>query len=223
MRVICAGFGRTGTSSLKGALEQLLGAPCYHFEELFKHRDQRQAWARFARGDAQMDWKTLYEGYEATVDFPTCAYYLELAELYPDALILLSTRESESWANSWESLWKYLRYFSNPALTTLFPWVREIVDVLHLILRDKVFGGDMSREHIIETFEKHNESVKAVIPKERLLVYRVQDGWEPLCEALGVPVPDEPFPRYNPGTAPLIKRTLRKMFGGRWRSLTEGA
>ena len=91
------------------------------------------------------------------------------------------------------------------------------------MLRDQVFDGDTSREHLIETFELHNARVQEVIPADRLLVYRVQEGWEPLCKALGVPVPDVPFPRYNPGTAPLIKRTLRKIFGLRWRSLTEGA
>jgi hypothetical protein len=218
VRVICAGFGRTGTSSLKGALEQLLGAPCFHFEELFKDKDVRRAWADLARGGPAPDWVALYSGYEAAVDFPTCAYWSELAEAFPDALILLSVRESESWARSWTGLWGYLKYFR---LLRFLPFVSDVVAVLDAVIKDRTFGGRMDPESLAATFEAHNARVQATVPPERLLVYRVQEGWEPLCAALGVPVPDEPFPRYNPGNAPMLKRMVARLFGRRWKSVTE--
>jgi len=218
VRVICAGFGRTGTSSLKGALELLLGAPCFHFEELFKHQHLRQTWAELARGGPEPDWHALYEGYGAAVDFPTCAYWAELAEAFPDALILLSVREPEGWVRSWTGLWGYLKFFR---LLRFLPFVSDVVAVLDGVIADRTFGGRMEPEALVETFEAHNERVQATVPAERLLVYRVQEGWEPLCTALGVPIPDVPFPRYNPGNAPMIKRMLARLFGGRWKSLTE--
>jgi hypothetical protein len=216
--VICAGFGRTGTSSLKGALEHLLGGPCFHFEELFKHAQQRRAWAALAQGGPEPDWHTLYEGYQAVVDFPSCAYWEELARAFPDALILLSVREPDSWARSWMGLWRYLKFFR---LLRFLPFVRDIVVVLDRVIAERTFGGRMDRDGLIAAFRTHNAQVQATISPGRLLVYRVQEGWGPLCEALGVPVPDVPFPRHNPGNAPLIRRMVARLLGGRWKSLTE--
>jgi hypothetical protein len=218
MRVICAGFGRTGTSSLKGALELLLGGPCFHFEELFKHTHLRKAWAEHARGGEVPDWTALYAGYEAAVDFPSCAYWAELSEAFPDALILLSVREPESWARSWMGLWRYLTVFR---LLRFLPFVSDVVVILDRVIAERTFGGRMDRDGLLCAFESHNARVIATAPSERLLVYRVQEGWVPLCQALGVPVPEGPFPRHNPGTGPLIRRMLFRLFGGRWKSLTE--
>ncbi len=222
MKVISAGFGRTGTASIKAALETLTGAPCYHFEELFKNTEHREAWVRFVTGEETMDWEALFAEYEATADFPACAYYEEIAEIYPDALILLSTRDLESWAASWNTLWRLFAVFKIPALGWVFPWVKGITTVLNEAVVARVFGGDMSRANMIEVHRAHIERVKATVPAERLLVFKVQDGWEPLCEALGVPVPDEPFPHSNSGAWPFVRRGLRKMAGGRWKNLSEG-
>jgi hypothetical protein len=222
MRVICAGFGRTGTASLKSALETLLDGPCYHFEELFKHAEQRKTWSRFVRGEADMDWEALYADYAAAVDFPSCAYYQEIATAFPDALVILSLRDLESWAKSWQSLWRFLPYFQSRLLRRLFPWVDEIADVLAKVIEERTFGGAMDPASIIATHEAHIARVKEVIPAERLLVFRVQDGWAPLCEALDVPVPDGPFPHSNSGSWPFIRRAVRKMFGRRWVNLDEG-
>ena len=219
MRVICAGFGRTGTSSLKGALELLLGGPCFHFEELFKHTHHRRAWADLARGGPEPEWPRLYEGYQAAVDFPTCTFWEELAEAFPDALIVLSVREPESWVRSWMGLWGYLKFFR---LLRFLPFVSDVVAVLDRLIAERTFGGRLDRDSLVASFEAHNARVQATIPPERLLVYRVQDGWEPLCNALGVPVPEVPFPRHNPGNAPMIRRMIARLFGGRWKSLTEG-
>ena len=153
MRVICAGFGRTGTSSLKAALETLLDAPCYHFEELFKHAEDREAWARFVRGENEMDWVVLYDGYGAAVDFPSCAYYAEIAEAFPDALVILSTRDLESWARSWQSLWRFLPYFQSRILRRMFTWVDEIADVLQKVITERTFHGKMDPASMIETHE----------------------------------------------------------------------
>jgi len=218
VKVICAGFGRTGTSSLKGALERLLRGRCFHFEELFKHTRLRKSWADVARGNPEPDWPAIYDGYEAVVDFPSCAYWEELSEAFPDALILLSVREPESWARSWMGLWGYLKFFR---LLRFLPFVNDIVVVLDRVIAERTFGGRMDQKALIDTFETHNARVQATVPAERLLVYRVQEGWEPLCQALGVPVPDVPFPRYNPGNMPMIWRMLGRLFGGRWKSVTD--
>jgi len=218
VKVICAGFGRTGTSSLKGALEHLLGGPCFHFEELFKHTHLRKAWAELARGGPEPQWADLYDGYQAVVDFPSCSYWEELGEAFPDALILLSVREPESWVRSWMGLWRYLKFFR---LLRFLPFVRDIVAVLDRVIAERTFGGRLDRESLMASFESHNERVQATVPGPRLLVYRVQEGWPPLCTALGVPVPDLPFPRHNPGNAPMIRRMIARLFGGRWKSLTE--
>lgn len=221
MQVICAGFGRTGTASLKSALETLLGGPCYHFEELFKNAEHRRLWSAFARGETEMDWEALYQGHAAAVDFPSCAYYQEIAETFPDALVILSLRDLESWSRSWQSLWRFFPLFRLPLLRRLFGWVEEIVAVLEGVIVERTFHGRMTPAEMIATHAAHIETVKATIPAERLLIYRVQDGWEPLCAVLGVPVPDVPFPRSNSGSWPFVKRTLEKMLGRRWRSLNE--
>ena len=189
---------------MKSALEELLDGPCYHFEELFKHARQRQAWAAYARGEADMDWAVM-DDYVAAVDFPACAFYRELAERHPDALILLSVRDLNRWAASWQSLWRYFRWFRSPVLARSFPWVGDIVAVLEAVVVERTFGGDMTPEGMIETHRRHLEEVQREVPAERLLVYRVQEGWEPLCQALGVPVPDRPFPQSNSGSRPFIE------------------
>jgi hypothetical protein len=221
MRVICAGFGRTGTASLKTALEILLDGPCYHFEALFKSAEKRKTWARFAAGEAEMDWQAVYDGYEAAVDFPSCAYYEEIAAAFPDALVILSVRELDSWARSWHSLWRFFFLFRLPLLTRLFSWVAEIVQVIDTVIVDRTFAGKMDKPSMIATHQAHIERVQQVIPAERLVVFRVQEGWAPLCTALGVPVPDQPFPRSNSGSIPFVRRTVAKLFGRDWKNLSQ--
>ena len=204
------------------AFETVLGAPCYHFEELFRHPDKRKTWARFASGETEMDWQAVYTGYEAAVDFPSCAYYEEIAEAFPDALVVLSVRELESWARSWHSLWRFYFLFRLPLFTWPFSWVAEIVQIIDAVIVERSFAGSMDPASMITTHQAHIDRVQQVIPAQRLLVFRVQDGWEPLCEALGVSVPDQPFPRSNAGSWPFVERILGKMFGRRWKKLSEG-
>ena len=221
MKVICVGFGRTGTSSIKAALEHLLGGACYHFEELFKHPEHRRTWRKIAESGGPVDWADLFSDYVAAADFPVCAYPHELASAFPDALIVLSLREEDGWVRSWSGLWKYFAIFRLRPLRWLFGWIDDIVVVLEKIVVERAFRGAMDPASLRVAYAAHNADVQARIPPDRLLVYRVQEGWEPLCEALGVPVPTTPFPCRNAGNRPFITRTIRKMFGGRWKRLAE--
>jgi hypothetical protein len=178
---------RTGTHSLKLALEQLLGGPCYHMWEVFQHLEQVPAWVAAAHGDMPV-WDELLAGYVATVDFPAAAFWPELMEAYPDALVLLSTRDTESW---WQS-----------ARQTIVPRVRQELeppasDMIEAVWAAR-FTSDIHEEVAAKAaYEAFNDRVRAGVPSDRLLEWRLGDGWEPLCSALGVQTPDNPFPHTN--------------------------
>jgi hypothetical protein len=188
VRVVGAGVGRTGTLSLKLALERLLGAPCYHMVEVLAHPDHVSQWRAAARGEMP-DWQALLRGYSAAVDWPVAAFWPEIAAAFPDALLLLSVRDADSW---WRS-----------ASTTIFPASREAPGEWRAML-DAIFEARFTkhlkdRDACLAAFERHYAEARARIPRDRLVEWRASDGWAPLCEALGLPVPDEPFPRANTG------------------------
>jgi hypothetical protein len=185
LRVVGAGLGRTGTLSLKVALEKLLGGKCYHMAEVVEHPEHMPVWKNAALGE-HVDWKRVFDGYVAAVDWPAAAFWEPISQAFPDAIILLSSRDASSW---WES-----------ASTTIFPttmqaegpW-REMLDAMF-----RTFTTDLTnREACIAAFERHNANVRAKADPTRLLDWTPKDGWEPICRALGVAVPDEPFPRVN--------------------------
>ena len=193
LEVIGAGFGRTGTLSLKTALEMLGFGPCHHMIEVIANPAQVPFWNRVAKGEAA-DWNELYGGYRATVDWPGCAFYAELATYYPQAKVVLSKRDPARWYESMQE--------------TIFPTVEqaglagEVPDdhptmFIGRIIAQRAFAGDFGKANAIAAFERHNAEVQRQIPAERLLVFDVLEGWEPLCAHLGVPVPDAPFPRVN--------------------------
>lgn len=187
LRVVGAGLGRTGTNSLKVALERLLGAPCYHMMEVFQHPEHIRLWHAAARGEMP-DWGQLFSDFGAAVDWPAAAFWPELSAAFPDALVLLSLREPESW---WQS-----------ASETIFPSVRQQAGTEWYAMVDALFGARFTRAlddraAAIAAFERHNTRVRASVPANRLLEWRAAEGWAPLCAALGVPVPDEPFPHTN--------------------------
>jgi hypothetical protein len=190
MRVVGSGLGRTGTHSLKVALEQLLGEPCYHMVEVFAHPDHVAVWHAAARGEA-VDWRALLDGYEAVVDWPAAAFWSELAEVYPDAIILHSERaDAEAWwTSATKTIFEHLRRPADPG----DPW-RAMVDDL---FADRFGAAQDDPAMAIAAYERHNADVRASADPARLVIWRPGDGWEPLCEALGVPVPDEPFPVTN--------------------------
>jgi hypothetical protein len=189
LKVVGAGMGRTGTHSQKIALEKLLGEPCYHMVEVFQHPDHVQVWHDAAL-DKPVDWQSLMAGYAAAVDWPASAFWKEMSEAFPDAIILLSLRDPESW---WSS-----------ASETIFRHVPSMADdrkewfaMIQAIFKERFTADIHDKDACIAAFNRNNEEVLREAPKDRLLVWRPQDGWKPICDALGVPVPDEPFPRSN--------------------------
>ncbi|HEV2703412.1 MAG TPA: sulfotransferase [Steroidobacteraceae bacterium] len=188
LKLIGAGLGRTGTVSLKLALERLGIGPCYHMTELFMHLDHAPEWVKAA--DGKPDWERLFAGYSSTVDFPGCTFWRELTHQYPTAKVLLSVRDPDEWFDSTQAT-----IFSDASTVTLQASpLREFFEkTVWQEFRDRIHD----RGFMVEAFRRHNTEVERSIPPERLLVYQIGQGWEPVCEFLGVPVPDLPFPRAN--------------------------
>ena len=193
LKLIGAGFGRTGTSSLRDALGMIGYGPCYHMTSVLENPGFAKYWARLGRGET-VDWDEVFKGYVSAVDWPACTYWRELAEYYPDAKVLLTLRDPERWFQSTQNT-----IFSKEHRDSFYapgadPDRQGMVSVLY----DQTFQKRQNdHDYAIAVFEAHNEEVKRTIPKERLLVYDIKQGWEPLCKFLGVPVPDAPFPRVN--------------------------
>ncbi len=192
LRVVGAGLPRTGTSSLKEALEHLLDGPCYHMREIPNHPYNLGVGWQTALAGEYPDWEELLAGYVATVDWPASMFWRDLSEANPDALVLLSVRDSPAqWHQSADqSILPYARM-------ALAPEWREGRDFLTLLER---FTGSRQWDNattLKTAYERHNEAVRQSVPPQRLLEWRVTDGWTPLCEALGLPVPTTPFPWNN--------------------------
>lgn len=192
LKVISAGFGRTGTLSLKLALEQIGFGPCHHMKEVIDNGPvQVPLW--HAAADGKPDFAAIYKDYNSAVDWPTAAFWRELATEYPDGKIILSTRSAESWYSS----------FSETILPTLLAtdnWPPQIADWLRMVTKvviDRSLGGRTDRDGIMAAFNEHEAAVKAEIPASRLLIHQAKDGWGPLCDFLGVPVPETAYPRTN--------------------------
>ena len=186
LRVIGAGLGRTGTSSLKLALEFIGFGPCYHMTELLGHPDHFQLWNDAAEG--RPDWAGIFAGYGATADYPGCAFWRELAAAYPEAKIVLTLRDPEEWFESTQAT-VFSPSRPSPPPNSPFASPFRIIHTIHRDLHDRV--------SMLADFTRHNDAVIAEAPKDRLLIYEVSDGWAPLCDFLGVPVPDAPFPHTN--------------------------
>ncbi|CAA9517394.1 MAG: hypothetical protein AVDCRST_MAG12-3562 [uncultured Rubrobacteraceae bacterium] len=218
MRVIGAGFGRTGTTSLKAALETLGFAPCYHMTEVFAHPRHAEVWRSAWRGEP-VDWDALLGPYEATVDWPGCTFYAELMERYPDAKVLLSVRDPDRWYESTRTTIYELSRVNAASRTARVAF--GLVSLLTFggfattgaaeeIIWNGTFDGRFEdRPHAIGILERHSEEVKRRVPPDRLLVYEVREGWGPLCEFLGVPEPYEPFPHLNDAAG--MRRGIRML------------
>ena len=194
LRVIGAGFGRTGTSSLALALEQIGFGPCHVMDELWKKPGQLADWQSAARGEPP-DWNEVFRGYVSQIDWPGARYWRELAEFFPEAKVILSTRDDETW---FESMNSTIVPLSRARGLAGSEHIREVAELAHDIIIRQTFGGKAScRAHAIAVFHRHNEEVQRSIGPERLLTYQVSEGWEPLCRFLEVPVPSEPFPHAN--------------------------
>jgi len=204
IELIGAGLPRTGTLTQKEALEILGLAPCYHWVDVLADLDgQVPLWDGAIDGTVKPE--TILEGYRSTVDWPGGYFYRQLAEAYPEAKVLLSVRDPERWEPSFretivdmcfgESL---IRLLSSARAQVDPRWQRYLEFVNRMFWSEQgTFPGGHSPQQLIDGFEAHNDAVKRSIPADRLLVWEVSQGWEPLCEFLGVPVPDQPLPHAN--------------------------
>jgi hypothetical protein len=191
MSVIGAGFPRTGTLSLKTALEELGCGPCYHFLTLFEHPEHVDVW-QAAEDGQDVEWDSILGDFNSAVDWPPSVYYEQLMQAYPDAKVVLTKRDPERWYESFSNtiLWVNLQQ-------PLPPMVK-----MHRVIwsyMDRIFeGGIQDRQRAIAGFERWNREVRERVPSDRLLVFEVQQGWEPLCRFLDIPVPEgKPFPHVN--------------------------
>lgn len=206
LKIIGAGFGRTGTLSLKVALEELGFNPCYHMTELLARPGDFAFWEAAAESKP-VNWHDIFDTYQATVDWPGCTFYKDLMQEYPDARVLLTTRDPESWYESAKSTIYQVSRMINGSLFSriLIRVVRffgingpRVGSLANILVWDKTFHGRFAdKAYAIEVFNEHIEEVKSYVPADKLLVYQVKEGWEPLCAFLGVEVPNKPFPRLN--------------------------
>lgn len=195
LQIIGSGFGRTGTRSLKDALELLGFGPCHHMEEVFGHPEQVHFWQDHA-ADRPVDWNQVFAGYGAQVDWPGAAVWRQTAEVFPGAKVLHSVRPEEAWWASFSrTIGKLMRVRESLSLPPHLSAMLEATT--SFIFRDTFGGGPIDHDTAIAAFRRRTADVVATIPPERLLVYDVAEGWEPLCAFLSVPVPDAPFPNRN--------------------------
>ena len=194
LQVVGAGLGRTGTNSLKLALERLLGGPCYHMFELAQRPAETPAWEAAVR-DQVVDWDSLLREYVATVDWPAAAFWREIWAANPDAIVLLSRRDSpETW---WRSMERTIIPTVSGALAPDDPATARRRAMIVEMLSERFTPGWRERDAAITAYERHNQEVRDSVPGGRLLEWQPSDGWQPICAALGLAVPDEPFPREN--------------------------
>ena len=191
LKIVGAGVGRTGTHSLQLALQTLLGGPCYHMVEVFGKPEHIPMWQSAAEGNMP-DWDVLFDGYVAGVDWPVGAYWRELAEHYPDAPVLLSTRDTDGW---WKSA-------SNTIFLVGKDGAPNEMMEAQMTMAKTMFANTFTPNWLDETeakkaFEEHNAAVRAEVPKDRLIDWQPGDGWQPICDKLDLPVPEAPFPHVN--------------------------
>ena len=192
LKIIGTGVGRTGTYSLRTALNQLGLGPCHHMEEVLHHMPvQLPLWQAAVKGSP--DWNAIYQGYESTVDWPTAGFFRELSKVYPDAKFILTVRSPESWAASFSETIYALLAAKDQAPPHMQAWLEMGIAVI----AKTGFPAGMTPADLANAFTAHNEAVKATIPADKLLVYEVKQGWEPLCKFLGKPIPSDPFPQTN--------------------------
>ena len=193
MRIVGAGLGRTGTLSLKLALERLLGQPCYHMLEVFGHLDHIPTWHAAYRGES-VDWQPILGPYDAIVDWPGAGVWRQLAATYPEAKVLLSTRkDAATWLKSARATIMDSSpenaLDEDPKMPGFGPMARDMFAAFEPNWRDD--------DAAMAAYDRHNEEVRREVPADRLVEWQPGDGWVPLAAALGVDVPDEDFPHVN--------------------------
>lgn len=188
LKIIGAGYGRTGTASLKLALERLGFGPCHHMSEVLHRPERIDLWRRIGEGEPL--WDQAFDGYNSTVDWPSCTHWRALMHRYPDAKIILSRRDAGKWFESVNTTILEARVCDALTTTPMGPMLEANIW--------RLFDARMQdREFMMAAFEQHCEEVVSTVPEHRLLVFEAKQGWAPLCEFLGVDAPDEPFPHLN--------------------------
>ncbi|GAA3614811.1 sulfotransferase family protein [Nonomuraea rosea] len=197
--VIGAGLPRTGTTSLKAALERLGFGPCHHMQEIGTHPEQAQRWRQSLEGP--VDWSSVLAGYRAAVDWPSAYFWRPLAQCYPDAKVILTIRDPHAWYASLRDT--VFALLTNPSALPgdLQPVITGMRPLLGRIWSE-TFGTTLDEpmpeeRHAVQVFQRHTAEVTGALPAGRILIYESGQGWEPLCDFLGVPVPAEPYPRLN--------------------------
>jgi len=196
MKVIGAGWGRTGTTSTLGALEELGFGPCYTFFTIMSTKQEHIVpWLDIYAGQPA-DWRDLFAGFNSVVDWPACDFYQELLGLWPEAKIILNVRDPEAWYESMKNT--IFAAFQSMNKAGRGPDVNPLARLIQTMIFQRAFHGRFEdKQYIIDLFEQNTAQVKASLPPEKLLVFDVKEGWEPLCRFLDVAVPDKPFPRLN--------------------------
>lgn len=198
LEIIGPGFGRTGTNSLKLALEHLGFGPCHHMFEVRDNPRLLPDWEAAARG-AKMDWDKVFDGYRSQVDWPGARYWRELAAYYPKAKVILTVRDPDEWFDSVQAT---IAPFVAARGTHSSPHVNAIAEMCYQMITVQVFNNRMSdRDYATGVFRRHIAEVQSEIPRERLLTFELSEGWPSLCAFLGVAVPGIPFPKTNSSKA----------------------
>lgn len=225
LKVIGAGYGRTGTKSLKEALEILGFDKCYHMEELFENPQGVGTWEQAEKGRA-VDWDSLFKGYQAIVDFPGSIHYKKLMEHYPDAKIILTIRDPERWYNSArKTIYSFdigiglkLKLLLTLPFSATSRQVLRIIRLIETTIWKGFFKGRFEdRAYAIQHFNDHIQAVKKTVPPDRLLIFQAKEGWEPLCQFLGAEVPAQPYPSSNKkdGFHQNDREMIRRVLSGR--------
>jgi hypothetical protein len=199
LQIVGAGAGRTGTHSLKIALEQLLGGKCHHMVEMFERPDLIASFTAAIDGEP-VDWSAVLSEYTAMVDFPGSLFWREIAAANPDAPVLLSTRDAEGWYTS-ASNTIFLAFDRMP------PELKAWMDAVRRGLHDRFSDDFENKDAMIAAYERHNAEVRAEVPADRLIDWTPSDGWGPICAGLGLDIPAEPFPVTN------TTKEFREMIG----------
>jgi hypothetical protein len=209
LTLINAGLGRTGTTSLKAALDRLDCGPSFHMFDIVGDAERLRQWEKVVCDGERPDWTALFDGYQAAVDGPCALYYRQLSQAFPDAKVILTVRDADSWYRSThDTLYQFaLRSMANPPEPGSAQ--ARLLRITRAMVWDGLFGGRFAdKDHAIDVYHRHNEDVVRTLGADNVLVYDVQQGWEPLCDLLGVEVPREAFPRTN-DTASMRQRIAR--------------
>lgn len=194
LEIIGAGFGRTGTYSLKAALERLGCGPCHHMCEVIGDPDQIRLWSDVVEG--RSDFGRVFSGYRAAVDFPISAYWQDVLAATPGARVVLSQRDAEDWYGSFSQTILPLILDREAWPDAARPWF----EMIEKVIIGKALAGRTDREGILAAYRANEAAVRDLEAQGKALVFRVRDGWGPLCRFLGVDIPPEPFPKTNART-----------------------